>query len=120
MQVRLNFNPPQAGLCSPAGRSGSNAVFIALLPTVILSTSCRKAVEKAQRNIRFEGSRRSTHRLTGAEMVVRVMNDTGYAVAAQHGRDDTHIRKPWDDQRCANRSRCPAAMISGQFPDAGG
>ncbi|WP_235821030.1 hypothetical protein [Alistipes provencensis] len=46
---------------------------------VILSTSCRKAVEKAQRNIRFEGIEKIERQgLTGAEMVVRGMNDTGY------------------------------------------
>lgn len=57
-----------------------NAVFSSLLLlTVILSTSCRKAVEKAQRNIRFEGIEKIERQgLTGAEMVVRVMNDTGY------------------------------------------
>ena len=58
----------------------SNAVFSSLLLlAVILSTSCRKAVEKAQRNIRFEGIEKIERQgLTGAEMVVRVMNDTGY------------------------------------------
>ena len=41
--------------------------------------SRRKAVEKAQRNIRFEGIEKIERQgLTGAEMVVRVMNDTGY------------------------------------------
>ena len=57
-----------------------NAVFSSLLLlAVILSTSCRKAVEKAQRNIRFEGIEKIERQgLTGAEMVVRVMNDTGY------------------------------------------
>ena len=58
----------------------SNAVFSSLLLlAVILSTSCRKAVEKAQRNIRFEGIEKIERQgLIGAEMVVRVMNDTGY------------------------------------------
>ncbi len=57
-----------------------NAVFSSLLLlAVILSTSCRKAVEKAQRNIRFEGIEKIERQgLTGAEMVVRGMNDTGY------------------------------------------
>ena len=57
-----------------------NAVFSSLLLlAVILSTSCRKAVEKAQRNIRFEGIEKIERQgLTGAEMGVRVMNDTGY------------------------------------------
>ncbi len=57
-----------------------NAVFSSLLLlAVILSTSCRRAVEKAQRNIRFEGIEKIERQgLTGAEMVVRVMNDTGY------------------------------------------
>ena len=41
--------------------------------------ACRRAVEKAQRNIRFEGIEKVERQgLTGAEVVVRVMNNTGY------------------------------------------
>ena len=54
-------------------------LYLLLLAVAASAASCRKAVEKAQRNIRFEGIERVERQgLTGAEVVVRVMNDTGY------------------------------------------
>ena len=41
------------------------SVYVLLLAVAVSLSSCRRAVEKARRNIRFE-------------VVVRVMNDTGY------------------------------------------
>lgn len=53
--------------------------YLLLLAAAVSMNSCRKAVEKAQRNIRFEGIEKIERQgLTGAEMVVRVMNNTGY------------------------------------------
>ena len=53
--------------------------YLLLLAATVSMNSCRKAVEKAQRNIRFEGIEKIERQgLTGAEMVVRVMNNTGY------------------------------------------
>ena len=53
------------------------SVYVLLLAVSL--SSCRRAVEKARRNIRFEGIERVERQgLTGAEVVVRVMNDTGY------------------------------------------
>ena len=54
-------------------------LYLLLLAAAVSATSCRRAVEKAQRNIRFEGIEKIERQgLTGAEMVVRVMNNTGY------------------------------------------
>ena len=53
--------------------------YLLLLAVAVSSVSCRRAVEKAQRNIRFEGIEKIERQgLTGAEIVVRVKNDTGY------------------------------------------
>ena len=55
------------------------SVYVLLLAVAVSLSSCRRAVEKARRNIRFEGIERVERQgLTGAEGVVRVMNDTGY------------------------------------------
>lgn len=55
------------------------SVYVLLLAVAVSLSSCRRAVEKARRNIRFEGIERVERQgLTGAEVVVRVMNDTGY------------------------------------------
>ena len=54
------------------------SVYVLLLAVAVSLSSCRRAVEKARRNIRFEGIERVERQgLTGAEVVVRVMNDTG-------------------------------------------
>ncbi|WP_418991792.1 hypothetical protein [Alistipes sp.] len=55
-------------------------LYIAILSAVALSMgSCRRAVEKARRNIRIEAVEKIERQgLTGAEIVVRVKNDTGY------------------------------------------
>ena len=54
-------------------------LYIVLLAVAVSAVSCRKAVEKAQRNIRFGGIEKVERQgLTGAEVVVRVTNDTGY------------------------------------------
>lgn len=55
------------------------SVYVLLLAVAVSVSSCRRAVEKARRNIRFEGIEKVERQgLTGAEVVVRVMNDTGY------------------------------------------
>ena len=54
-------------------------MWVCSLAVAVSLSSCRRAVEKARRNIRFEGIERVERQgLTGAEVVVRVMNDTGY------------------------------------------
>ena len=54
------------------------SVYVLLLAVAVSLSSCRRAVEMARRNIRFEGIERVERQgLTGAEVVVRVMNDTG-------------------------------------------
>ena len=51
------------------------SVYVLLLAVAVSLSSCRRAVEKARRNIRFEGIERVERQgLTGAEVV----NDTGY------------------------------------------
>ncbi len=50
-------------------------MLLALAPL----SSCRRAVEKARKNIRIEAVEKVERQgLTGAEVVVRVMNDTGH------------------------------------------
>ena len=67
-------------------------LLYALLFAVALSAgSCRRAVEKAQRNIRFEGIEKVERQgLTGAEVVVRVMNDTGYKLVLDAAQVDIY------------------------------
>lgn len=70
-----------AGRRRVALRGGARTVVRwALMTAVVLSTgSCRRAVERAQRNIRFQGVERVERQgLTGAAVDVRVTNDTGY------------------------------------------
>lgn len=66
-------------------------IFLLLLGAAVSMTSCRRAVEKAQRNIRFEGIERVERQgLTGAEVVVRVMNDTGYKLLLEAAEVDIY------------------------------
>ena len=53
-------------------------LYLLLLAVAASAASCRKAVEKAQRNIRFEGIEKIERQgLTGAEIVVRRGTSTG-------------------------------------------
>lgn len=64
-------------------------IYLLLLGAAVSVTSCRRAVEKAQRNIRFEGIEKVERQgLTGAEVVVRVKNDTGYKLLLDDARVD--------------------------------
>lgn len=66
-------------------------IYLLLLGAAVSVTSCRKAVEKAQRNIRFEGIERVERQgLTGAEVVVRVKNDTGYKLVLNAAQVDIY------------------------------
>lgn len=62
----------------------------ALIVLMALSAaSCRKAVERARENIRFEGIERIERQgLTGAEAVLRVRNDTGHKLVLDDARLD--------------------------------
>lgn len=65
---------------------------ILLLTAVALSLgSCRRAVEKARRNIRVEAVEKiELQGLTGAEVVLRVRNDTGYKLVLDNARLDIY------------------------------
>lgn len=68
--------------------------LLLVLATVLPLSSCRRAVEKARENIRLEaveGIR--IHGLTGAEVTVRVRNDTGYNLALEQAEVDVFYRK---------------------------
>lgn len=62
------------------GRSFGRMLFYMLLFASVLSLgSCRRAIEKAQRNIRIEAVEKAERQgLSGAEIVLRVRNDTGH------------------------------------------
>lgn len=77
-------------------------VCCALLAVVALTvTSCRKAVEKAKNNIRVEAVERIERQgLTGAEVVLRVRNDTGYKLVLDEVRADLF----YGDSRAATLS----------------
>lgn len=84
-------------------------LYLLLLAVAASAASCRKAVEKAQRNIRFEGIEKIERQgLTGAEIVVRVMNNTGYKLQLETAEIDVY----YADGRVGTvvrRSRCPGA-----------
>ena len=65
-------------------------LFWILLSVVVLPmSSCRRAVEKARRNMRIEAVEKVERQgLSGAEVVVRVMNNTGYKVVLKQARVD--------------------------------
>lgn len=67
-------------------------VYILLTLAVSISaTSCRRAVEKARRNIRIEAVEKVERRgLTAAEIVVRVMNNTGYKLRLDEASFDLY------------------------------
>lgn len=86
---------PEAVTPAPGSRRRKTAtargVFsgLLLLAVVLSMGSCRKAVEKAQRNIRFEGIEKVERQgLTGAEVTVRVMNNTGYKLVLDAAQVD--------------------------------
>lgn len=62
------------------GRTFGRMLFYMLLFASVLSLgSCRRAIEKAQRNIRIEAVEKAERQgLSGAEIVLHVRNDTGY------------------------------------------
>ena len=94
------------------------SVYVLLLAVAVSLSSCRRAVEKARRNIRFEGIERVERQgLTGAEVVVRVMNDTGYKLvldAAEMGVYYAGGRV--GRSSCARRSKCPAVRRTASGP----
>ena len=66
-------------------------LYLLLLAVAASAASCRKAVEKAQRNIRFGGIEKIERQgLTGAEIVVRVMNNTGYKLQLETAEIDVY------------------------------
>ena len=71
-------------------RVACRLLFWILLSAVLLPmTSCRRAVEKARRNMRIEAVEKVERQgLSGAEVVVRVTNDTGYKVVLKQARID--------------------------------
>lgn len=60
-------------------------IYLLLLLAVTLPMgSCRRAAEKARENIRVEAVEKVERQgLTGAEVVLRVMNDTGYKLTLE-------------------------------------
>lgn len=67
-------------------------LFYALLAIVALTMgSCRRAAEKARQNIRVEAVENFTqHGLAGADLTLRVMNNTGYRLALEHAELDLY------------------------------
>lgn len=67
-------------------------LFYTLLLAVGLSAaSCRRAVEKARENIRVEAVEKIERKgLTGAEVVLRVKNGTGYKLMLKNARMDVY------------------------------
>ena len=95
-------------------------LYLLLLAVAASAASCRKAVEKAQRNIRFEGIEKIERQgLTGAEIVVRVMNNTGYKLQLETAEIDVYyadgrvgtvvlrepVEVPWRSTCCSGKSR---------------
>lgn len=86
---------PRAGSGREPRRDGASRVARRLLLWALLSAavlplgSCRRAVEKARRNIRIEAVEKVERRgLSGAEAVVRVVNDTGYKLVLEQAQLD--------------------------------
>ena len=68
------------------------SVYVLLLAVAVSLSSCRRAVEKARRNIRFEGIERVERQgLTGAEVVVRVIDAAEMGVYYAGGRVGTVV-----------------------------
>lgn len=67
-------------------------VFYTLLLAVALSSaSCRRAAEKVRRNIRVEAVEKFEMRgLTGVDLTLRVMNNTGYKLALDEAKLDIY------------------------------
>ncbi len=67
-------------------------IFYTLLLAVALpATSCRKAAEKARENIRIEAVEKvERHGLTGADVTLRVVNDTGYKLSLENAQADIY------------------------------
>ncbi|MEG0806875.1 MAG: hypothetical protein RR410_00830 [Alistipes sp.] len=63
--------------------------ILLVLAATLPMGSCRRAVEKARRNIRIEAVESVERRgLTGVEVVLRVMNNTGYKLALEQASLD--------------------------------
>lgn len=72
--------------------------YALLLAAALSATSCRKAAEKAARNIHVEALERLERQgLTGAEAVLRVRNDTGHKLELDQARLDLY----YGDSRAA-------------------
>ena len=71
-------------------RAACRLLFWVLLSALVLPmSSCRRAVEKARRNMRIEAVEKVERQgLSGAEVVVRVTNNTGYKVVLKQARVD--------------------------------
>lgn len=66
-------------------------LYVLLFAVVATMSSCRKAVEKAQHNIRVEAVEKIERQgLTGAEVVVRVMNNTAYKLVLDAAQIDIY------------------------------
>lgn len=64
-------------------------LYLLLAGVLVMSGSCRKAAEKARENIRIEAVEKfERHGMTGAEVVLRVMNDTGYKLSVESAQLD--------------------------------
>ena len=66
--------------------------ILLLLAAALSLSSCRRAAEKARKNIRIEAVEKfERHGMTGAEMVLRVMNNTGYKLSLQKAGMDVYF-----------------------------
>ncbi|WP_295938273.1 hypothetical protein [uncultured Alistipes sp.] len=90
-------------------------VYALILLTALSLSSCRKAVEKARQNIRFEGIEKVERQgLTGVEIVARVMNNTGHKLVLETALLDVYyaggrvasviLREPVEVQRRTHES----------------
>lgn len=66
-------------------------IYLLLLALGLSAPSCRRAVEKARENIRVEAVESVRRQgLTGAEVVLRVKNGTGYKLVLKNARMDVY------------------------------
>lgn len=66
-------------------------LFALMLAVAVPMTSCRRAAEKARENIRIEAVEKvERHGLTGAEVVLRIANGTGYKLSLENAQADIY------------------------------
>lgn len=61
--------------------------YTLILAVALAGSSCRRAAERIRRNIRVEGIEKiERHAMAGADLTLRVVNNTGYKLALDEAR----------------------------------